>query len=372
MQYRPLGTTGAEVSVLGFGAMRLPRKGDKQYDEDLAVAMMHTAFEDGVNYLDTAPGYCDDQSERICAMALEGWRDKVYLSTKNGCNRDSSGENFRDRLEKSLKALAVDYIDYYQLWGLSLEGWQENILAKGGPLDEARKAREEGLIRHICFSYHDKPENAIPILDSGELECMTIQYNIMNRGNELPIAHAAKKGIGVVVMGPVGGGILGTPSSTIRSLVPDVKSTAEMALRFVWSNPNVSTAISGMSAMAHVEENLQVASLAEPLNAEERAQVLSQLEEFKKLGERFCTECGYCMDCPHEVDIPKNFRLYNIANLYGLDEHARREYGRLKGKAVLCTECGECEPKCPQNIPIIEQLKMVEERFGPTPKEQAS
>jgi len=363
MQYRALGNTGATVSVLGFGAMRLPRKNGK-YDDDYSVQLIHKAFENGVNYLDTAPGYCDDQSERICALALKGWRDKVYLSTKNGCGGDPSGKNFRERLEKSLKALEVDCIDFYQFWGLNLKGWQENILARGGPLDEAKRAKTEGLIKHICFSYHDKPENALPILGSGELDCMTIQYNIMNRGNELPIAHAYEKGIGVVVMGPVGGGILGTPSPTIASLVPNVESTAEMALRFVWSNPAVSTAISGMNHMSQVEENLHTADLAQPLSAQERAQVLAQLEEFKRLGEKFCTECGYCMKCEQGVDIPRNFHLYNYANLYGLEDWARREYARLEGKAELCTECGVCEPKCPQNIPIIDQLKQVRARFG--------
>ncbi|MFQ6133426.1 MAG: aldo/keto reductase [Armatimonadota bacterium] len=363
MQYRPLGSTGADVSLLGFGAMRLPQK-DGKYDDDYSVEIIHKAFENGVNYLDTAPGYCSDQSERICALALKGWRDKVYISTKNGCNRDPSGKNFRERLEKSLQTLEVDYIDYYQLWGLNLKGWHQNILAKGGPLQEAQRARDEGLIKHICFSYHDKPENALPILGSGEFECMTIQYNIMNRGNELPIAYAYERGIGVVVMGPVGGGILGTPSATIAAMVPEVKSTAEMALRFVWSNPAVSTAISGMNHMDQVTENLRTAALAEPLTAEERAQVMEQLDEFKRLGEKFCTECGYCMDCEHGVDIPKNFRLYNHANLYGLEDWARRQYAKLEGKADLCTECGECEPKCPQDIPIIAQLKLVHERFG--------
>ncbi|MFQ6115585.1 MAG: 4Fe-4S dicluster domain-containing protein, partial [bacterium] len=181
---------------------------------------------------------------------------------------------------------------------------------------------------------------------------------------------------GVVIMGPIGGGRLAAPSEAIQKLIPGrVKSTPEIALRFVLSNPNVSVAISGMSTMRMVEENVATASRTEPLSRAERRQVLEALEENQRLADLYCTGCGYCIPCPNGVDIPKNFQLMNYFRIYGLREYAQKQYkllGEKKTKegeivpawAQACLECGECEPKCPQNIPIIEQLKETANALG--------
>jgi len=361
MQYREFGNTGIKLSALGFGAMRLPMKGD-DVDKDKAIAAMRRAYELGVNYFDTGYYYCNKQSEETVGEALRDIRDKVYISTKNPIE-DASGANWRKRLERSLKVMKLEKIDFYQaLWGTNWKDYQEKFACPGGGLKEALKAKEEGLIDHICFSFHDTVENLIKLLDTGYFEGVTLQYNLLDQSNEKGIAHAKKKGLGVVVMGPVGGGRLGRPSDKILKLIPGgVKSTPEMAFRYVLANPGVTVAISGMSTIQMVEENAATASRTEPLSAEERQLVQDMIEENKKLADLYCTGCGYCMPCPNGVDIPENFRLMNYYRVYGLKDYAVEQYNtELKKKeswAAACVECEECEPKCPQHIPIIEQLK---------------
>ncbi|MDR1531440.1 MAG: aldo/keto reductase [Clostridiales bacterium] len=375
MRYKKFGNTGIELSVLGFGAMRLPMldtaDGKKIVDEDAAVAILRRAFELGVNYVDTAPYYCEKLSEVAVGKALKGWRDKVYLSTKNPIE-DDSGAHWRERLENSLKKLDTDYIDFYHMWGISLETFKTKIDVKDGPIEAALKAKEEGLIKHISFSYHDAPQNMAEIIDSGYFESVLMQYNLLDRSNEKNIDYAQSKGLGVVIMGPVGGGRLGAPSPAILELLGGrAKSSAEIALRYVLSNPNVNIALSGMGSIAMVEENAAAATgtgssgPAGSLTEEERGRVRAMMEENKRLAELYCTGCKYCMPCPQGLDIPHIFQLMNYHRVYGLTEYARGEYKQIvtgtswvkSADASKCAACGACEKKCPQKLKIINQLK---------------
>ncbi len=363
MQYREFGKTGVKLSALGFGAMRLPES------DDDAVQVIRRSFELGVNYLDTARIYPD--SERKCGLALKGWRDKVYVSTKNNLE-DTTVEGWWRRLNTSLELLDIDYIDFYQvIHDIKYPAYEEFYL-KGGGMEAVRKAREQGLIKHCCFSTHESVENNMKLIDSGEFEGITIQYNLLDRSNVDVIAHAHECGMGVIVMGPVGGGRLGSPSEQILKLIDGpVASSAEVALRFVLANPHVTCAISGMKTIKMVEENCATASREERLSDEERLIIEASLDENKRLAELYCTGCEYCMPCPHGVNISANFQIMNAHRIYGLTEHAQRRYNRLSHpnrpqmgkKAEECVECGECEPKCPQHIQIIAQLKEVAETF---------
>jgi hypothetical protein len=270
--------------------------------------------------------------------------------------------------------MQTDYIDFYQVvHGLSWDTYTGGFSAPGAGLDEARKAKEEGLIHHMCFSCHDSPENMMRLIGTGDFEGMTVQYNLLDRKNEDAIAYAAEHGCGVIVMGPVGGGRLAAPSQEIRGLIPGgTRSSAEAALRFVLSNPNVTCAISGMNTIEMVEENCATASRDEPLTDLERQYLLDMLEEKKKFAELYCTGCGYCMPCPNGVNIPQNFTIMNYHRVYSLTQYAKQQYRRfgaerwaLEGKnAGACEQCGECEPKCPQDIKIMEQLAEVHRTLG--------
>lgn len=370
MQYKEFGKTGLSISRLGFGAMRLPMVEDadgQHVDYDKAIAVIHRAFELGVNYIDTAYGYCNGTSEIAVGRALKGWRDKVYLSTKCPMGRVTKPSDYRRLLEEQLKKLDTASIDFYHFHGIDQSVFQEKILGLG-LFDEVARAKEDGLIRHASFSFHDDPKVMIEIIDSGQFASVLCQYNLLDRRNEDSIAYAASKGLGVCIMGPVGGGRLGHPSDIIKSMATGAKSTAETALRFVLANPNVSLALSGMSTIQMVEENAATASLSEPLSESEKAAVQEALERNKELANLYCTGCQYCMPCPNEVNIPLNFEIMNYHRVYGLTDYAKSAYRRIRGKQGLkaeeCRECGECEPKCPQKIPIIEQLREVARVLG--------
>jgi predicted aldo/keto reductase-like oxidoreductase len=370
MQYTPFGQTGLQLSRLGFGAMRLPMievEGKRVVDEDLAIPMFHRAFELGVNYVDTALFYCDLLSEYTVGKALKGWREKISLSTKYPFN----DEGYRKTLELQLTKLDVDYIDFYHFHGIG-EGFFSN---KGyeDALNGALQAKEEGLIKYISFSFHGKPEAIPQLVDLGIFSSMLCQYNFIDRSNEEGLAYAKSKGLGTVVMGPVGGGrIAGMPRDIAERLGIQVKSNAELALRFVLANPNIDIALSGMSAMAQVEENVATASNAAPLSADEVAGINAAMTENKRLAELYCTGCNYCLPyCPQEVNIPQIFRAMNTRRIYGIKEHAQTIYNEIgvnawvKGKkADACVECGACEEHCPQQIKIREQLKDCLATFG--------
>lgn len=366
MQYREFGQTGAQVSRLGFGAMRLPK------EENEAIKIMQKAFDLGVNYVDTAPYYLDGQSEILVGKALKGYRDKVYLATKNPIE-DSSGANFRKRLEKSLQQLKVDCIDFYYFWSINLAVYQERINLPKGPLEAALKAKEKGLVKHLCFSVHDIRENVIKLIDEKVFEAVLCQYNLLDREHEATFAYAKTKGLGTAVMGPVAGGRLGAPSSVLQQLLPDeVKSNAETAFRFVFANPNVDLVLSGMGSCQMVEENVATASRGDQLSQEEILRMGEIMEEKRKLADLYCTGCDYCLPCPAGVNIPENFRYMNNYRVYGLEDYAREEYRLLgqaghwvEGKSAKdCVGCGECEKKCPQKIKIIEKLREVDEVLG--------
>ena len=363
MQYRMYGKTSDKISVLGYGAMRLPMT-DNHVDMDISVAMIRRSIELGVNYLDTAVGYCGSESQIAIGKAVKGLRDKVFVSTKNHY-KGASGDEWQKSLDQSLERIDVDYIDFYHSHGL---GWEEykQMQGPGKPMERFHKVKEQGLIRHVCFSCHDSPENMIKLIDTGEFEGMLVQYNLLDRRNEDAIAHAHETGMGVTIMGPIGGGRLVSPSEKLQGMV-GAKSTPEIALRFVISNPNVTAALSGMNSMAMVEENCATAGRAEALTEEEKKRVIEILNESKELANLYCTGCNYCMPCPNDIDISGNFSAMNLYRVFGLKDLARRNYrnlgrkrkgdGTVEAWASACLECGKCEPKCPQKIKIREQLK---------------
>jgi len=346
MRYREFGNTGVKVSLLGFGAMRLPEEkvnGEYRVKEEESIEMIHRAFEKGVNYIDTAYGYCHHQSEIVVGKALKGWRDKVYLSTKMPTWLVEKTGDYRRFLEEQLKKLDVEYIDFYHFHGLNEERFK-NVVLKYDLLKEARKAKEEGLIKHISFSFHDRPEVMKRLIDVGIFESVLCQYNLLDRTNEEAMAYAREKGLGVAVMGPVGGG---------RLAASDV----------------LKEALGGRVNM--VEENVRVASSFKPLTEQELQAIDSFIEERKKKQEIPCTSCEYCMPCPNNVAIPEIFRLMNYYTVYGLREYARRQYQNIgsdekdeRRRADACAECGRCEELCPQKIKIIERLKEAHKVLG--------
>jgi predicted aldo/keto reductase-like oxidoreductase len=376
MQYRKFGNTNIKLSAIGFGCMRLPP------DNSLTIPMIHRAVEHGINYFETSATYCQNRSEIQVGLGLKSLRDDVYISTKSHINkkgqtsfagmveRDSTGEDVKNILKESLHKLGTDRVDFYQFHGFTYENLPI-AMAEDGPLDILKDAKDHGLVDHIGFTSHDTTENLIKILDTSEFESMTVYHNILQIGghllheNVLPaIEHARKMGIGVIIMGPLGGGILGIPIEELRKIIPGTSSQVELAFRYLLSNPGITTPISGMTRMSDVEENTKIASEYKPLSVSEMSQVEKFVEQYSSLMEKFCTGCGYCQPCPQGVRIPDIFKLMNISNMYGVKKWATAQYARMlaggsfgRGGANLCIQCGLCEKKCPQNISIREDLK---------------
>lgn len=381
MQYRHLGNLGIQVSALGFGAMRLPAGEDGKVDLEQSVPILRRGIDLGINYIDTAYVYINGTSEVAVGQAIKPYpRESLYLATKIPVHsaEDADPSAWRKKLETCLKRFDTPYIDFMLFHGL---GWYdfENFVGKpGSTLAEARKAQAEGLIRHVSFSSHDSVENILRLIDTREFASMLVQYNYLDRHNEPAIARAAEAGMGVVIMGPVAGGRLVTPQGVVTDAEGQLEMrTPELALRFVWNNPDVSVAISGMNTLAMVEENAASAARVAHMDAQENAQVAQLLERNQKLADLYCTGCAYCMPCPNEVNIPENFRYMNWYRVWGMEEQAKAAYAKLSAegswmpygkvdglKADACLQCGECEPKCPQNIRIIEQLEEVARTLG--------
>ena len=381
MIYRTYGQFGYRISQLGFGAMRLPRTADGEFDMDASIDVLRKGLDMGINYFDSAYGYGGEgRSEKAVGRALAGRRKDVFISTKIPVHSKSVElPRWREHIEEQLTRLDTDYIDFWHFHDLSDADYQQKVMVKGGLIEVVQKAKDEGLIRHICVSTHQTPPISKKYLDSGCFDGVTLQYNILNRTNEEVIDHAHAKGIAVIVMGPVGGGQLAQPSKRLAEMQPEgVASMPELALRFVLSNPHVTCAMSGMNTLAMVEENVASASQEAPLNETDRARIAQTADELQRLADLYCTGCGYCMPCPNDVAIPRNFELMNDLRVYGFEQVAREGYARLGTRdaenpssfqqknlrASECVDCGECADKCPQELDIPKELEKVDRTLG--------
>ncbi len=369
MQYTQLGNTEYRVSRLGFGAMRLPMVeiGGQQYvDAQKAIQVLHRAFELGVNYVDTGFMYCQQESEFVVGDAIEQWprSDEIVVTAK--CTKmraDARGDLWR-MLHHQLWKQRRDYFDFYLFHGIGWENWHE-IDSKTGWKADMRRAKEEGLVKHIGFSFHDKPEMMKHLVDEGIFDLVTCQYNYLDRSNEEAIAYAHEQGLAVVVMGPVGGGRLSVLPKGVRQAEISASEAAELAVRFVLAHPGVDVALSGMGSIEMVEQNATAVDKGS-LSADEVETVNEMMARNKELAKLYCTGCEYCLPCPNDVRIPRAFELYNYYKVYGLEEYAVNQYRSLvqSGQdAAACVECGICLERCPQNIPIPEQLAEVAELF---------
>lgn len=376
MNYRKFGNTGEQISALGFGCMRFPeyeKEGKHFVDQDKVDEMIQTAYERGVNYYDTAPYYCNKNSEAALGRAVKGFRERILVSTKiplEVCNKPG---DYRRQLESSLKNLDMEYIDFYHFWGISRDKF-DNIITKQDLLADALKAKEEGLIRHISFSFHDEPTAIRHIIDGSfrrgiPMESMLCQYNLIDRSNEEMLAYAQSRGLGTVAMGPVGGGRLAAPTELTERLTKDSSlATYALAFKFCLGNPDLNCALSGMQTLQMVEQNTEIASDSSAFSPEEWKQLGDSLETLKKFNDLYCTGCKYCQPCPAAINIPHIFNAYTYHNVYGLKEHAQRmfdDYVAKDGKLLTdCLNCGKCERACPQHLKIREELARVEKIFA--------
>jgi len=373
MQYRTFGRSGVTTSSLGFGAMRLPMRDKEHVNRELAIPLLLRAYELGINYFDTGKFYCGGDSESTLGEALKLMdRSRIHVSTKYAKEHATADDLLR-KFETSLRNLATDYVDFYHLWGISWQAYTEELAIPGGPVEGLLKLKDQGLVKHLAFSFHSKPSEIPKLVDTGLFETMLCQYNLLDRSNAEGIAYAASKGLGVAVMGPLGGGRLGGPSRAVAKLMPVDRrvSSPELALRFVFSNPLVTMALSGMASIEQLEANVATASRNDPLSDDELDNIALSVRENQRLMDLYCTACKYCEPCPEGVNISEIFSTMNHYQVWDLKEYAKARYAEIgvnpwiPGKrADACIECGACEDKCPQSIAIIDQLKECQKLLG--------
>lgn len=372
MQYRTFGTLDWNPSALGFGAMRLPFIGNDRsnIDEKEATRMVRYAIDHGVNYVDTAYSYHRGSSEPFLARALkDGYRERIKLATKMPTWLIENPEDFDRYLNEQLERLQTGHIDFYLLHTLNEERWSKMVDLN--VFEWAEKAIDDGRIHYVGFSFHDKYEVFKEIVDAYNWTFCQIQYNYMDEDYQAGtkgLHYAASKGLAVVIMEPIRGGQLACPPESVQKLwdtSPRKRTPADWALQWVWNHPEVSVVLSGMSTMEQVEQNVVSADQSGPgaLTGEELALFLKVRTAYNELCVIPCTNCEYCLPCPNGVRIPRILEIYNEGVMYNALESARRSYSFFKEeeRADNCVECGECEEKCPQSIPIREWLSKAHE-----------
>lgn len=334
MEYKTLGKTGLKISKLGFGGIPI-QKVNVATTRELIVAMA----EKGINYIDTARGYT--VSESYLGEALEGYRDKFILATKSMA-RDKIG--MAADIETSLKNLKTDYIDIYQVHNPNVEQL-EQVIAPGGALEALLEAKEAGKIGHIGLTGHTMElfEKAVTL---PWVETFMFPYNIVERQGEELMKKCSKNNIGFIVMKPLAGGAI---------------EDANLALRFICANPDVSVVIPGMYDLKEIDMNLEAVENNTPLSTDDGKKITAIREE---LGNNFCRRCNYCQPCTAGINISGVFLFQGYLDRYGLGDWAKDRYNALPIKASDCIDCGACEPRCPYNLPIREMLKTAAKKFG--------
>ncbi len=367
MKLRDFGQrSGHKVPHISIGAMRLPG------DVDTAINLVRQAIDQGMRYIDTSRGYGD--SEWVLGLALkDGYRDKVILSSK-WCpwnimvapSDDTSCDCMRRRIDETMKRLDVDYLDYYQVWSISTREQFDQTVAKGGMVEGILKAKEEGLVGHIGFTTHDSTENLLEYIKEADwCEILLTTYNMINIQYAPVIEAAHAKGIGTVVMNPVGGGSLVENSPILAKLAEEVGavSTADLAVRYVLSNPCIDTMLCGISKSSDVTDSIASEQRA-PFSSGELSRINTCLEDIRARAASFCTACRYCMPCPEGIDIPAIMSCINDIRFWGWDDAAKTRYANITSKkADVCVSCGKCEKACTQHLHIMQEMLYARDMF---------
>ncbi len=370
MEKRNYRNSGAEISLLGFGCMRLPKVDPEKQDIDFvqAQALIDMAYAQGVNYFDTAYMYHGGQSELFIGQALKKYpRDSFYLANKMPVWMAETKEDVDRIFQDQLKKCGVDYFDFYLCHSLNRGHWKR--LREFGVYEYLEEQKKAGKIRQLGFSFHDKPDLMEEILETYTWDFAQIQLNYLDwdmqnakRQYELLEAH----GLPCIVMEPVRGGALATLSPEAAALLKEAdptRSIASWALRYAASLPNVMTVLSGMSTPEQVQDNLQTMTPFVPLSQEETALVYRAARLYLESRTVPCTACRYCMDCPAGVDIPLMFQIFNRFKMTENGADARSAFAAAgeEKQAAHCVSCRKCTQHCPQLIDIPARLKEVEE-----------
>jgi len=349
MEVRRLGKTGLNVTRIGFGGMTIPKVDDEQ-----AVATIHRALDLGVNFIDTARAYGKGDSERKIGLVMTDRRDACYLSSRS---TDMTYDGMKRDIDTSLDLLQTDCIDLYEPHDVSTSAKHKQMRAKDGALRALKEARDEGKIRHIGFTSHNW-ELVREMIRSDEFEAGLVTYNLANRHVEAVLDDAEAHDVGLFIMKVLG-------NSRLLGLKPpgeDRSPTVEECLRFALSNGRLPMILTGVKSPEEIEQNVRIAETLPPLAPAE----LRDLRDFgDRLGRGYCYGCEYCMPCPQGIDIPRILQLLDYLERVSWEwPQARKTYATFNATIEDCVDCGECEDRCPQDLPVRERLRKVHESYS--------
>ncbi|MEG1946259.1 MAG: aldo/keto reductase [Lachnospiraceae bacterium] len=364
MIYKEFGKTGMKVSALGMGVSRFsPTQYDTEEGMWQCADLVVKAWENGINYFDTAPTYCNWKSEQIMGLAVKKMKGNYYISNKSSSTMDATGDALRRRLDTTLKNMNVSKIAIYNMWGILNYQQYLDVIKPGGPYEGALAAKREGLIEHICFSAHCTGEEIERILEDDRFEGMTIGYNAINfKFREKGLEAAKRKGIGVATMNPLNGGVIPQNPKRFDFIKSDANQTlAQAGLLFNASHDAVSVALSGMTTEQELLENVRAFSEFAPFTEEKIVEIKSKIESsFDSL----CTGCNYCAGCPQKIPINQLMLSYNqyILTNYSVEELRKYMFDVWRYGAEVefkCKKCGYCEKKCTQHLSIIKRIEQM-------------
>ena len=368
MLYKTFGKTGYNVSAVGFGGMRFDMT---RSDADNA-ALVRCAVDNGINWLDTAPGYCDDRSEEIFGLAVQqmgAQRRQVYLSTKGRPDACDTAEKTRAAVEQSLRRLHTDYLDFYYVWCIRRLDEYERAMRPGGQYEGLLRCKEAGLIRHIVVSTHLRGPDVQTLLEKHDFDGVLLGVNILNFLYRWEgVLAAARQGLGVVAMNPLAGGVIPQNTEALGFLAEAGETPTEAALRFCISCPQIAVTLCGFTTREHIDIACRVADRATPFTDGHIERIRTHIS---KNMDTLCTGCGYCMGrCPVDIPIAGYMQYYNDRLLLGKTDvemcrllDNQKKWGLLVGSrpAGDCIACGRCETACTQHLDIIRRLNTIAE-----------
>ncbi len=365
-----------EVSPLGFGAMRLPLNSDESKDinEDKAISMIRSAIDNGINYVDTAYDYHQQQSERLVNKALQdGYREKVLLADKLPMWHIKEKTDMERIFNEQLEKLGTDRIDLYMLHAMNAKYWQ--LVKDFDIMSWMEQKKKDGKIGQIGFSFHDSFNSFKMIVDEyDKWDFCQIQYNLMDedyQAGKAGLKYAYERGINVVVMEPLRGGDI---VKNIPDQVKEVYDTAEnkrsyagWALQWLWDQPEVWLVLSGMSKQEEVDEDVKLAAESEvnKFSEADKSIIKKVQDKYRNMQFTRCTGCNYCKSCPEGINIPQQLKLLDEYSMYHNDAKVKFHmmFVKFEERAIHCTACGHCVELCPQQIDIPSHLKKYSEMY---------
>jgi len=364
MIYKEYGSSGLKVSAIGFGGMRF----DLTQDEGKHIDLIRYGYEKGINYFDTAPGYCDDRSEVWFGKALSVLpREKIVISTKLMPESVKSKTDALDKIKRSCERLQSPYIDIFHAWNFRTMDHYRNCIRPDGLYEAMLQAQADGLIKHLAFSTHLTGDKAAEVIESDKFDGVLLGFNIMNFPYRLPAVLAAKKrGMGIAAMNTLYGGLIAQYPEKFAFIAQDGESPVMAALRFNAGLELLDVALNGFTTFEHIDMACQAADNARKITADE----LDKYAEIIGSGmEGYCTGCGYCKACPAKIAVPVMMQFYNYKLLENATDEAmaaklksNKVWGILpenQTPAQSCLNCRYCEKCCTQHLPITERLREI-------------